>query len=87
MHNAFMPSRPKLVAARHLKRLNQGDLATKLGTTQTTISRFERGVATPDAREAQLLISILGVTLDDCVRLDPEEPDAVNEEPARTGTE
>jgi ribosome-binding protein aMBF1 (putative translation factor) len=86
-----MPSRKKLAEARRRKGLTQGGLAKKLGTTQATISRIERGAATPDAIEAQKLIRILGVTLDDCVRIDPEEPvtdDDVDEaDTAATGTE
>ncbi len=85
-----MPSRKSLIEARRRKSLTQGGLAKKLGTTQTTISRIERGTATPDAGEAQKLIRILGVTLDDCVRIDPEEPsidDDAEETAAATGTE
>lgn len=84
MHNAAMTSRHRLSEARRRKDLTQGELAKLIGTTQGTLSRIERGTATPDAAQAQRLIAILQVTLDDCVRVDIDES-AANDSTKATG--
>lgn len=66
--------RYKLSEARKRRGLTQGELAELVGATQSMIQRVECGLSECSAPLAQKLIACLGVTLDDCVRIDAPEP-------------
>lgn len=74
MHKKNKSNR-KLREARERKGWSQQRLATVLGTTQTNVSRWEKGVSTPSYYYRELLCVHLGMKLEDF----PELPDAANE--------
>jgi DNA-binding XRE family transcriptional regulator len=54
---------PRLAAMRAEWELDQAGLATILGTTRETISRWERGAATPDIPTLLRLAKLFGVSV------------------------
>jgi DNA-binding XRE family transcriptional regulator len=50
---------------RKLKKLNQEDLGVKLGVSNTTISNWEKEVATPDLNTALLISNFFGISVND----------------------
>lgn len=54
-----------LKAHRKAVGLGQVELAGKLGTTQSTVSRWERGFALPDAEAIDRLTGVLGTPVEE----------------------
>lgn len=50
--------------ARRRKGLSQGRLALRAGTRQSAISRLERGQVSPSIETMELLLNVMGETLD-----------------------
>lgn len=54
-----------LRAARDAARMNQAELADRMGVRQQTVSGWERGISRPRRRDLQMLCSVLDLSLDD----------------------
>lgn len=59
---------------RHRDGLTQAQLASKLGTTQQSVNRWETGVATPPTNKAVMMADIFGTSLDEIAGLCPIQP-------------
>jgi transcriptional regulator with XRE-family HTH domain len=59
----------ELIAARTKAGLTQGDVATRMGTTQRVVARIESGRGTPSIRTVQRFASAVGVRA--VVRMEP----------------
>jgi transcriptional regulator with XRE-family HTH domain len=51
-----------IAGLRKARKINQGELAARIGLTQSTLSRIESGLAIPDALMLRSLAHALGVT-------------------------
>lgn len=68
--------------------LSQEELAEKLGISRQSVSKWERGEASPDTENLIRLARIYGVTLDELVNgIAPEEPQRENEPTANEPNE
>ena len=56
-----------IAECRKQKQLTQLQLADKLGITDKAISKWERGIAMPDASLMLDLCSILGISVNECM--------------------
>ena len=62
--------------------LSQEELAARLGISRQSVSKWERGEASPDTENLIRLARLYGVSLDDLVNgIVPDEPAAPPEEP------
>ena len=59
----------ELIAARMKAGLTQGDVAARMGTTQSVVARIESGRGTPSMRTVQRFASAVGVRA--VVRMEP----------------
>ena len=59
----------ELIAARRQAGLTQGDVAARMGTTQSVVARIEIGRGTPSMRTVQRFASALGARA--VVRMEP----------------
>ena len=55
-------------ALRKEKGMTQLDLATKMGVTDTAVSKWERDLSFPDVASLPLLAEVLGVTVDELLQ-------------------
>lgn len=62
-----------LIQLRKLKNMSQEELASRLGVSRQTLSKWETGESVPDIQKCGLLADIFGVTLDDLVNHEPGE--------------
>ncbi len=60
---------PELIAARTQAGLTQGDVAARMGTTQSVVARIESGRGTPSMRTVQRFASAVGARA--VVRMEP----------------
>lgn len=54
----------RIKSARKACKLRQSDVAQAVGVHMQTISKWERGLLTPDARELKSLCGVLGCSAD-----------------------
>jgi DNA-binding XRE family transcriptional regulator len=59
----------ELIAARTLAGLTQGEMAARMGTTQSVVARIESGRGTPSMRTVQRFASAVGARA--VVRMEP----------------
>ena len=59
----------ELIAARTKAGLTQGDVAARMGTTQSVVARIESGLGTPSMRTVQRFASAVGARA--VVRMEP----------------
>jgi len=62
----------ELIAARTQAGLTQGDVAARMGTTQSVVARIESGRGTPSMRTVQRFASAVGARA--VVRMEPLAP-------------
>ena len=63
-----------LVQLRKLRRMTQEDVAAQLGVTRQAVAKWEAGDSTPDLSMGRKLAELFGVSLDDLVRYEAENP-------------
>lgn len=61
--------KPSLRLLRVSRKLTLADVGGKVGVSDNTISRWERGVYPPSLEYARRYAGVLGVTLDDLIQL------------------
>lgn len=66
----------RLCAYRKLHGLSQEQLAEKIGISRQAVSKWERAEASPDTDNLIALSKVYGVTLDELLFSDPDEPQA-----------
>ena len=62
-----------LIQLRKLNNMSQEELASRLGVSRQTLSKWETGESVPDIQKCSQLADIFGVTLDDLVNHEPDE--------------
>lgn len=63
-----------LISLRKLNNLSQEELAEKLNISRQTLSKYETGESLPDIEKCKTIAEIFGVSLDDLVNYESEEP-------------
>lgn len=63
-----------LISLRKLNNLSQEELAEKLNISRQTLSKYETGESLPDIEKCKVIAEIFGVSLDDLVNYESEEP-------------
>jgi len=63
---------PLILRGRKAAGLTQAQLAARVGVTQSTVSRWERGIEAPSLESADLVLSSVGMV----IRLDTRSPSA-----------
>lgn len=63
-----------LISLRKLNNLSQEELAEKLNISRQTLSKYETGESLPDVEKCKVIAEIFGVSLDDLVNYESEEP-------------
>ena len=63
-----------LISLRKLNNLSQEELAEKLNISRQTLSKYETGESLPDIEKCKIIAEIFGVSLDDLVNYESEEP-------------
>jgi len=64
---------------REYRKMDQETVAQLLGTTQASISRWERGESEPKIRQMMELSRVLNATIDDLINRTPFKPDPAME--------
>lgn len=62
-----------LVELRKLNKMSQEELASIIGVTRQTLSKYETGEAVPDIEKCSAIAKALGITMDDLVNYDKDE--------------
>ncbi len=74
----MLPLNEKLKALREEKGLSQEELAIKLNVVRQTISKWEKGLSTPDAEMLVLLAAVFGTTVSNLLGEEPPQPEEEN---------
>lgn len=62
-----------LVELRKYNNLSQEELASLIGVTRQTLSKYETGESLPDIEKCSAIAKALGITMDDLVNYDKDE--------------
>lgn len=63
-----------LISLRKLNNLSQEELAEKLNISRQTLSKYETGESLPDIEKCKIIADLFGVSLDDLVNYESENP-------------
>jgi AbrB family looped-hinge helix DNA binding protein len=64
-----------LMELRKLNNLSQEDIAEKIGVSRQTLSKYETGESLPDIERCKRLADLFGVTTDDLISYEKNDPD------------
>lgn len=62
-----------LIELRKLNNMSQEELASLIGVTRQTLSKYETGESIPDIEKCSAIAKALGITMDDLVNYDKDE--------------
>lgn len=62
-----------LVELRKLNNMSQEALASQIGVSRQTLSKYETGESVPDIEKCSEIAAVLGITIDDLVNYDKDE--------------
>ncbi len=64
-----------LIELRRINNLSQEDIAEKIGVSRQTLSKYETGESLPDIERCKQLADLFGVTMDDLISYEKNDPD------------
>ena len=67
----------RLAAMRREQGYSQEELAERLGLSRQAVSKWERAESSPDTGNLIALAKLYGVSLDDLLRIDAEDPETL----------
>ena len=62
-----------LIELRKINNMSQEDLASQIGVSRQTLSKYETGESLPDIDKCSALAKVFGITVDDLINYDKEE--------------
>ena len=62
-----------LIELRKINNMSQEDLASQIGVSRQTLSKYETGESLPDIDKCSALAKVFGITVDDLIDYDKEE--------------
>ena len=62
-----------LIELRKINNMSQEDLASQIGVSRQTLSKYETGESLPDIDMCSALAKVFGITVDDLINYDKEE--------------
>ena len=62
-----------LIELRKINNMSQEDLASQIGVSRQTLSKYETGESLPDIDKCSAIAKVFGITVDDLINYDKEE--------------
>ena len=62
-----------LIELRKIYNMSQEDLASQIGVSRQTLSKYETGESLPDIDKCSAIAKVFGITVDDLINYDKEE--------------
>ena len=66
-----------LVELRKLNNISQEELASKIGVSRQTLSKYETGESLPDIEKSMMIANVFGVSLDDLMNFNSNDEESL----------